>query len=231
MCCKIAVGFVLPRWPNIIILRDRVWHRCSTCLQVVMAPHDTAVVFVDTFIRLLADSNPETFQKILDMKVSLIKSTADCWQSSKFEVSRWWCAIVDDCRAWSAASRAACWSSSGSGFPLRLLGPTGAPVCPSAPPPLSRSRHASANLRNWSRRDCKHKHIFKNKEKHLCGCRDFWIYTLRNVVTNHRKRISDWPLGKPRMVMPDHEETSSDSTCCCYTSITCAMWPPCFSGH
>lgn len=42
----------------------------STFLQVVMAPHDTAVVFVDTFIRLLADSNPETFQKILDMKVS-----------------------------------------------------------------------------------------------------------------------------------------------------------------
>lgn len=42
--------------------------RAEMILKVVMAPHDTAVVFVDTFIRLLADSNPETFQKILDMK-------------------------------------------------------------------------------------------------------------------------------------------------------------------
>lgn len=40
--------------------------------QVVMAPHEPSVVFVDNYIKLLADSNPETFQKILDMKVSLI---------------------------------------------------------------------------------------------------------------------------------------------------------------
>lgn len=39
--------------------------------QVVMAPHEPSVVFVDNYIKLLADSNPETFQKILDMKVSL----------------------------------------------------------------------------------------------------------------------------------------------------------------
>jgi len=36
-----------------------------------MAPHEPSVVFVDNYIKLLADSNPETFQKILDMKVSL----------------------------------------------------------------------------------------------------------------------------------------------------------------
>ena len=38
--------------------------------QVVMAPHEPPVVFVDNYIKLLADGNPETFQKILDMKVS-----------------------------------------------------------------------------------------------------------------------------------------------------------------
>lgn len=37
--------------------------------QVVMAPHEPPVVFVDNYIKLLADGNPETFQKILDMKV------------------------------------------------------------------------------------------------------------------------------------------------------------------
>lgn len=37
-----------------------------------MAPHEPPVVFVDNYIKLLADSNPETFQKILDMKVSLV---------------------------------------------------------------------------------------------------------------------------------------------------------------
>ena len=35
-----------------------------------MAPHEPPVVFVDNYIKLLADGNPETFQKILDMKVS-----------------------------------------------------------------------------------------------------------------------------------------------------------------
>lgn len=34
-----------------------------------MAPHEPPVVFVDNYIKLLADGNPETFQKILDMKV------------------------------------------------------------------------------------------------------------------------------------------------------------------
>ncbi|MEQ2167516.1 hypothetical protein GOODEAATRI_004952 [Goodea atripinnis] len=33
-----------------------------------MAPHEPSVVFVDNYIKLLADGNPETFQKILDMK-------------------------------------------------------------------------------------------------------------------------------------------------------------------
>lgn len=42
----------------------------STFPQVVMAPHEPPVVFVDNYIKLLADGNPETFQKILDMKVS-----------------------------------------------------------------------------------------------------------------------------------------------------------------
>lgn len=36
-----------------------------------MAPHEPPVVFVDNYIKLLADGNPETFQKILDMKVGV----------------------------------------------------------------------------------------------------------------------------------------------------------------
>lgn len=43
---------------------------CSS-FQVIMAPHEPAVVFVDNYIKLLADGNPETFQKILDMKARL----------------------------------------------------------------------------------------------------------------------------------------------------------------
>lgn len=46
----------------------------STFPQVVMAPHEPPVVFVDNYIKLLADGNPETFQKILDMKVSWFDS-------------------------------------------------------------------------------------------------------------------------------------------------------------
>ncbi|XP_034025269.1 LOW QUALITY PROTEIN: vacuolar protein sorting-associated protein 53 homolog [Thalassophryne amazonica] len=42
--------------------------RAEMILKVVMAPHEPAVVFVDNYIKLLADGNPETFQKILDMK-------------------------------------------------------------------------------------------------------------------------------------------------------------------
>uniref|UniRef100_A0A672SS71 Vacuolar protein sorting-associated protein 53 homolog n=1 Tax=Sinocyclocheilus grahami TaxID=75366 RepID=A0A672SS71_SINGR len=42
--------------------------RAEMILKVVMAPHEPSVVFVDNYIKLLADSNPETFQKILDMK-------------------------------------------------------------------------------------------------------------------------------------------------------------------
>lgn len=45
--------------------------------QVVMAPHEPPVVFVDNYIKLLADGNPETFQKILDMKVG-VKSLMFC---------------------------------------------------------------------------------------------------------------------------------------------------------
>lgn len=37
--------------------------------QVVMAPHEPPVVFVDNYIKLLADCSTDTFQKILDMKV------------------------------------------------------------------------------------------------------------------------------------------------------------------
>ncbi|GCC24611.1 hypothetical protein chiPu_0003013 [Chiloscyllium punctatum] len=36
--------------------------------QVVMAPHEASVVFVDNYIKLLADCSTETFQKVLDMK-------------------------------------------------------------------------------------------------------------------------------------------------------------------
>ena len=39
-----------------------------------MAPHEPPVVFVDNYIKLLADGNPETFQKILDMKASLARA-------------------------------------------------------------------------------------------------------------------------------------------------------------
>lgn len=34
-----------------------------------MAPHEPPVVFVDNYIKLLADCSTDTFQKILDMKV------------------------------------------------------------------------------------------------------------------------------------------------------------------
>lgn len=44
----------------------------SLLWQVVMAPHEPAVVFVDNYIKLLTDCNTETFQKILDMKVSSV---------------------------------------------------------------------------------------------------------------------------------------------------------------
>ncbi|XP_035239751.1 vacuolar protein sorting-associated protein 53 homolog isoform X1 [Anguilla anguilla] len=42
--------------------------RAEMILKVVMAPHEPPVVFVDNYIKLLADGNPDTFQKILDMK-------------------------------------------------------------------------------------------------------------------------------------------------------------------
>lgn len=42
-----------------------------------MAPHEPPVVFVDNYIKLLADGNPETFQKILDMKVGAKVSPID----------------------------------------------------------------------------------------------------------------------------------------------------------
>lgn len=42
-----------------------------------MAPHEPPVVFVDNYIKLLADCNPETFQKILDMKVSSFDSVSN----------------------------------------------------------------------------------------------------------------------------------------------------------
>lgn len=42
--------------------------RAEMILKVVMAPHEPLVVFVDNYIKLLTDCNPETFQKILDMK-------------------------------------------------------------------------------------------------------------------------------------------------------------------
>lgn len=41
-----------------------------------MAPHEPLLVFVDNYIKLLADGNPETFQKILDMKVSCFCCTS-----------------------------------------------------------------------------------------------------------------------------------------------------------
>ncbi|XP_069471269.1 vacuolar protein sorting-associated protein 53 homolog [Ambystoma mexicanum] len=42
--------------------------RAEMILKVVMAPHEPSIVFVDNYIKLLADCNTETFQKILDMK-------------------------------------------------------------------------------------------------------------------------------------------------------------------
>uniref|UniRef100_A0A669ES66 Vacuolar protein sorting-associated protein 53 homolog n=1 Tax=Oreochromis niloticus TaxID=8128 RepID=A0A669ES66_ORENI len=42
--------------------------RAEMILKVVMAPHEPPVVFVDNYIKLLADGNPETFQKILELK-------------------------------------------------------------------------------------------------------------------------------------------------------------------
>ncbi|XP_003227928.2 vacuolar protein sorting-associated protein 53 homolog [Anolis carolinensis] len=42
--------------------------RAEMILKVVMAPHEPAIVFVDNYIKLLADCSTDTFQKILDMK-------------------------------------------------------------------------------------------------------------------------------------------------------------------
>ncbi|XP_040192733.1 vacuolar protein sorting-associated protein 53 homolog [Rana temporaria] len=42
--------------------------RAEMILKVVMAPHEPSVVFVDNYIKLLADCNTETFQRILEMK-------------------------------------------------------------------------------------------------------------------------------------------------------------------
>ena len=50
-------------------------------LQVVMAPHEPSVVFVDNYIKLLADGNPETFQKTLDMKVRATSIGFTCFVS------------------------------------------------------------------------------------------------------------------------------------------------------
>lgn len=50
-------------------------------LQVVMAPHEPTVVFVDNYIKLLADGNPETFQKTLDMKVRATSIGSTCFVS------------------------------------------------------------------------------------------------------------------------------------------------------
>jgi len=50
-----------------------------------MAPHEPPVVFVDNYIKLLADCSTDTFQKILDMKVRtspaecLLALHRDCW--------------------------------------------------------------------------------------------------------------------------------------------------------
>uniref|UniRef100_A0A6I8QZB3 Vacuolar protein sorting-associated protein 53 homolog n=1 Tax=Xenopus tropicalis TaxID=8364 RepID=A0A6I8QZB3_XENTR len=45
-----------------------VFHLDAPWLKVVMAPHEPSVVFVDNYIKLLADCTTETFQKILEMK-------------------------------------------------------------------------------------------------------------------------------------------------------------------
>ncbi|NXN99220.1 VPS53 protein, partial [Rhinopomastus cyanomelas] len=42
--------------------------RAEMILKVVMAPHEPPAVFVDNYIKLLADCSNDTFQKILDMK-------------------------------------------------------------------------------------------------------------------------------------------------------------------
>ncbi|CAH2222668.1 vacuolar sorting-associated 53 homolog isoform X1 [Pelobates cultripes] len=42
--------------------------RAEMILKVVMAPHEPSVVFVDNYIKLLADCNTEILQKILEMK-------------------------------------------------------------------------------------------------------------------------------------------------------------------
>ncbi|TKS81105.1 Vacuolar protein sorting-associated protein 53 -like protein [Collichthys lucidus] len=89
--------------------------RAEMILKVVMAPHEPPVVFVDNYIKLLADGNPETFQKILDMK-GLKRSE----QSSMLELFR-------------------------QRLPTPPPGATAAPLCPSVPPPLNRNPPASAN--------------------------------------------------------------------------------------
>ncbi|KAF2984116.1 hypothetical protein EK904_010471, partial [Melospiza melodia maxima] len=79
--------------------------RAEMILKVVMAPHEPPVVFVDNYIKLLADCSTDTFQKILDMKKHFIAdvylpvglSVASCsqtivcvpncsWRSYKAEV-------------------------------------------------------------------------------------------------------------------------------------------------
>lgn len=55
-----------------------------------MAPHEPLVVFVDNYIKLLTDCNTETFQKILDMKVSSVPSFVHtCTSLSHSVVLNW----------------------------------------------------------------------------------------------------------------------------------------------
>lgn len=43
--------------------------KAEMILKVVMSPHEQAVVFVDNYIKLLAESDVTELQKLLDMKV------------------------------------------------------------------------------------------------------------------------------------------------------------------
>lgn len=76
------LGLSCPMWDHLKVSRAGAegaekLTASSAPLQVVMAPHEPAVVFVDNYIKLLADGNPETFQKILDMKVCYFDSTSN----------------------------------------------------------------------------------------------------------------------------------------------------------
>lgn len=92
-----------------------------------MAPHEPAVVFVDNYIKLLADGNPETFQKILDMKVRSSSVVINSNSPFSFrvhlinkDVQFWMLSLWSYCKVEGFLADWGVWATI-SGFPLNYL--------------------------------------------------------------------------------------------------------------